>query len=216
VRWMVLYYPPDYIRFFRRISVISWALRLPSGYFTSSDGEVAKHLLMNHFTSCQPIEEHLSWGRILHEPAQEDWDLASELVSEDKVRWVIDGFGTFKAAGADGIFPSLLQHRIEIIIGHYYKHFCCMFGVWLHTPAWRAVRVIFIPKPGRDSYELAESFRPISLTSFFLKTMERLVDSFISAGPLNPSRLWNHSICRGRSTEAALHDLVLFKKLKGT
>jgi hypothetical protein len=34
-------------------------------------------------------------------------------------------------------------------------------------PAWRAVRVIFIPKPGRDSYELDESFRPISLTSFF-------------------------------------------------
>jgi hypothetical protein len=48
-------------------------------------------------------------------------------------RWVIDGFGTFKAEGADGIFLSLLQHRIEIIIGHYYKHFCCMFGVWLHT-----------------------------------------------------------------------------------
>jgi hypothetical protein len=51
-----------------------------------------------------------------------------------------------------------------------YKIFCCMCGL-------RAVRVIFIPKPGRDSYELAKSFRPISLTSFFLKTMERLVDS---------------------------------------
>jgi hypothetical protein len=54
---------------------------------------------------------------------------------------------------------------------------------------WRAVRVIFIPKPGRDPYEMAKSFRPISLTSFFLKTMERLVDSYIRAGPLNPSRL---------------------------
>jgi hypothetical protein len=36
--------------------------------------------------------------------------------------------------------------------------------------AWRAVRVIFILKPGRDSYELAKSFRPISLTSFLHKS----------------------------------------------
>jgi hypothetical protein len=51
--------------------------------------------------------------------------------------------------------------------------------------AWRAVRVILIPKSGRDSYELAKSFRPISLTSFFFKTMEKLVDSYIRAGLLN-------------------------------
>jgi flagellar biosynthesis regulator FlaF len=52
-----------------------------------------------------------------------------------------------------------------------------MFGV-------RAVWVIFIPKLGRDSNELARSFRPISLSSFFLKTMERLMDFYIRAGPL--------------------------------
>jgi hypothetical protein len=55
--------------------------------------------------------------------------------------------------------------------------------------------VIFIPKPGRDSYELAKYFRPISLTSFFFKKMERLVES-------------QYAYQRGRSTEAALHDLV--------
>jgi hypothetical protein len=45
------------------------------------------------------------------------------------VRWAIDVFSTFKAAGEDGIFPGLLQHGIEITIGHT----CCIFGVWLHT-----------------------------------------------------------------------------------
>jgi hypothetical protein len=30
----------------------------------------------------------------------------SEVVSEDKVRWAIDGFGIFKAAGEDGIFTK--------------------------------------------------------------------------------------------------------------
>jgi hypothetical protein len=101
--------------------------------------------------------------RILREPAQEDWDLTSEVVSKDKVRWAIDGVGTFKV-------PLLHVWRYGYI-----------------PLAWRAVRVLFIPTPGRDSYELAKSFRPISLTAFFLKTMKKLVDSYdtyIRAGPL--------------------------------
>jgi hypothetical protein len=45
-----------------------------------------------------------------------------------------------------------------------------------------------VPKPGRSSYELAKSLRPISLTSFFLKIM---VDLHVKEGqlknyPLNP------------------------------
>jgi hypothetical protein len=61
-------------------------------------------------------------------------------------------------------------------------------------------------KPGRDSYELAKSFRPISRTSFFLKKIERLVDSF----PLMKSqRVYQ----RSRSTKATLHDLV--QKIEG-
>jgi hypothetical protein len=93
-------------------------------------------------------------------------------------------------------------------IPHIFFAACLAYG---YIPlAWRAVRVIFIPKPGRDSYELAKSFRPISLTSFFLKTMERLVDSYIRAGPLKSFPLVEsqYAYQRGRSTEAALHDLV--------
>jgi hypothetical protein len=83
--------------------------------------------------------------------------------------------------------------------------------------AWRAVKVIIlIPKPGRDSYELTKSFRPISLTSFFLKTMERLVDSYVRAGTLKsfPFMESQYAYPWGRSTEAALHDLV--QKIEGS
>jgi hypothetical protein len=49
---------------------------------------------------------------------------------------------------------------------------CSAFG---YVPkAWKKVRVIFIPKPESSSSELAKSLRPISLTSFLLKKMERL------------------------------------------
>jgi hypothetical protein len=73
---------------------------------------------MTHFTGCQPIEEHHSLGRVLQKPTQEAWDLALEVASKDQLRWAMDGFGTFKALGEVGIFPGLLQHGTEIIIGH--------------------------------------------------------------------------------------------------
>jgi hypothetical protein len=70
------------------------------------------------------------------------------------------------------------------------------------------VRDIFIPKPERTSYELAKSFRPINLTSFLLKTMERLADQSIRMGPLKkfPLERLQHAYQIGRSSE--LHDLV--------
>jgi hypothetical protein len=122
----------------------------------------------------------------------------------------IDGFSTLKAAGEDGIFPSLLQHGIEIIIGHITKKFAACLAYGYIPLACRAVRVIFLPKPGRDSYELTKSFRPISLTYFIMKTMEWLVDSYIRAGPLKsfPLMELQYAYQRGRSTEAAFHDLV--------
>jgi hypothetical protein len=72
------------------------------------------------------------------------------------------------------------------------------------------VKVIFKAKPRRSSYELAKSFRPISLTSFLLKTEERLVDLHIKEGHiknylLNPMQ---HAYLKGKSTETLLHDLV--------
>ncbi|XP_063994255.1 uncharacterized protein LOC135171557 [Diachasmimorpha longicaudata] len=49
---------------------------------------------------------------------------------------------------------------------------------------WREVRVVFIPKPGKCSYDNAKAYRPISLSSFLLKTLERLVDRHIKEGVL--------------------------------
>jgi hypothetical protein len=52
---------------------------------------------------------------------------------------------------------------------------------------------VFIPKPGRNSYTGPTDFRPISLTSFLLKTMERLVGRYLRDGalafkPLQPNQ----------------------------
>jgi hypothetical protein len=49
---------------------------------------------------------------------------------------------------------------------------------------WRQVKVMFNPKPGKLDYTEAKAYRPISLSSFLLKTMEKLVDRHIRDGAL--------------------------------
>ncbi|XP_063975107.1 uncharacterized protein LOC135161459 [Diachasmimorpha longicaudata] len=75
---------------------------------------------------------------------------------------------------------------------------------------WREVRVAFIPKPGKCSYDNAKAYRPISLSSFLLKTLERLVDRQIKEGALRFNQICSsqHAYQAGRSTETALHHLV--------
>jgi len=71
---------------------------------------------------------------------------------------------------------------------------------------------VFISKPGRSSYCGPRDFRPISLTLFLFKTMERLVDRFLRdeilvLRPLHPNQ---HAYQTGKSVETALHQLVVW------
>ncbi|CAL1672092.1 unnamed protein product [Lasius platythorax] len=55
-----------------------------------------------------------------------------------------------------------------------------------YTPkAWRLARVVFIPKIGRTCFTSAKDYKPINLTSFFLKTLEKLVDVYLKEHPEN-------------------------------
>jgi hypothetical protein len=74
------------------------------------------------------------------------------------------------------------------------------------------VKVVFIPKPSRNIYSGPRDYRPISLASFLLKAMERLVDSYLrnealAIVPLHPNQ---HAYQAGKSVETALHQLVVW------
>jgi hypothetical protein len=77
-----------------------------------------------------------------------------------------------------------------------------------YVPAmWRQVKVVLIPKPGRNSHSGPRDFTPISLISFLLKTMERLVnrylylrDESLALVTLHPNQ---HAYKAGKSVETA-------------
>ena len=71
-------------------------------------------------------------------------------------------------------------------------------------------KVCFIPKPGKIAYDEPKSFRPITLSSFLLKGLERLIywhiqNTVLQVNPLHKNLF---SYREGISTEDALHNLV--------
>ena len=70
---------------------------------------------------------------------------------------------------------------------------------------WRATRVVFIPKPGKEDYCAAKSYRPISLTSFLMKALEKMMEVVLKQHPIHKDQ---HAYRKGRSTDTALHAVV--------
>ena len=73
------------------------------------------------------------------------------------------------------------------------------------------VKVVFIPNPGRNTYSGPRDYRPISLTPFLLKTMDRLADRYLrdkalAIVPLHPNQ---HAYQAGKSVETALPQLII-------
>jgi hypothetical protein len=64
-------------------------------------------------------------------------------------------FKPFKSAGTDGIVLVFLQQVVE----HVVPHLCCIFRACMAygfiPTAWRQVKVILIPKPGKLDYSEA-------------------------------------------------------------
>ena len=135
--------------------------------------------------------------------AFQDW------INEDLVRKTFKRFLPYKAAGSDGLKPSVLQHlptkAVEAITLVFQD--CVALK---HTPKlWRDTKVIFLPKPGKTSYGMPKSYRPISLSNFILKGLERLVvwkmDEDLEEAPLMPQQ---HGFTKGKSTESAISNTI--------
>jgi len=124
--------------------------------------------------------------------------------------WAISLFAPYKAAGLDGIFPTLMHLGLEIITEPLIRIFRACIALGYVPTAWLTSRVPFVPKPGQSDYFQAKAFRPISLTSFLLKTLERLIDRYIRDSVLlvHPLQKNQHAYQPGKSTETALHSLV--------
>jgi hypothetical protein len=110
---------------------------------------------------------------------REDWELYKKFIDQSTIGGAISTLKSLKSAGSDGIVPAPLQQGVENVMIHLCHIFkACLAGGYM-PKAWRWVKVMFIPKPRKANYAKAKAYHPISLSSFMLKTIEKLVDRHI-------------------------------------
>ena len=123
----------------------------PSGDCTQSTGETLDLLLATHFPNLIDMEG----GAVLAAACRTnclDWQMAARIVTYQKVGWAIDSFAPYKSPGMDGIFPALLQEGWDVLIPCLVRIFRACLATGYVPAMWRQVKVVFIPKPGRNSY----------------------------------------------------------------
>jgi hypothetical protein len=140
-----------------------------------------------------------------------DCGVAAEVITYRRVEWAINSFYPHKSPGMNGIFPAVLQQGQSIVSPYLIRIFRACLAMGCVPAIWHQVKVVFTPKPGRNSYTGPRDFRPISLRLFLLKTIERLVDRYLRDGalalkPLHPNQ---HAYQVGKSVQTALHQLVV-------
>jgi hypothetical protein len=153
------------------------SLVAPSGGRTQSEGENLDLLLHTHFTDSEADEGEVA-SVFAGRATRLDWQVATKVVTCRRVVWAIDSFAPYESPGMDGIFPALLQEGWEVLVPYLVRIFCTCMAISYFPTTWRQVKVLFIPKPGRDYYGGPKDYRPISLTLFLLKTMERQIDFY--------------------------------------
>ena len=214
-------------RYCEEVTVTSEAARLykslkashsnPLGTLERSDGshtetgkETLDILLSSHFPDSRATESVTSLDSPVWRARRGDWNCAKRLIEYSNVKWAVNSFKAIKAPGPDGIFPLLLQEGLEILAPHLVSLFQSSLALGHVPTAWASAKVTFLPKPGKPDYGQAKAYRPICLTSFILKAMEKILDKYIRKivqenQALHPNQ---YAYRPGRSTEAALHQVV--------
>ena len=81
---------------------------------------------------------------------------------------------SMKSSDPDGIHPRMLRHT-----GTFFKDACLeLFNLCLHagTYIWSLGKVIFLQKPHKEDNNIANSYRPNTLTSNVGKMFERIIE----------------------------------------
>ena len=197
----------ELMRIIRHNGNIPPTLLAQNGHYTTSKLDTIQVLMDTHFPDSVSTTSTDNMDFVSDDPVPLqilDW------ITLSRVNEAIGTFSNFKAGGTDEVKPIILKwlpyNVIERLTAIYTA--CIQFR---YTPLkWRESRTVFIPKPGREDYSIAKAYRPISLTSFFLKTLERLCLWHMEQSSLitHPFHDRQHAFRKGHSTDAALSQVV--------
>jgi ribonuclease HI len=181
-------------------------VKRPDGSYTLPGKETLHALADIHFpghgnTIRQQPTKAFTYKEVVD--SNQDW------VNPERILRAFNDFKAKKSPGTDGLKPIVLKHlpkSLIFIIELIYKAMILLH----YTPLeWCKARVVFIPKPGKPDYTSPKAFRPISLTNYLLKGVEKLtrwkMDEMLALHPIDSHQ---HGFRKGYSTESAISNTV--------
>jgi ribonuclease HI len=179
-------------------------MRLPDGTFTSSTKATLETLVNEHFPGNTPLN--------VNPPPSTQTTVLSDIpwISDKLISQAIHSFKKDKAAGPDEFKPIVLQNLPPLVISRLCTLYTACISLGYTPTPWKTSKTIFIPKNGKSSYQDPRSFRPISLTSFFFKTLEKLMlweaeQTCLLASPMHDNQ---HAFRKNHSCDIALSRVV--------
>ena len=187
-------------------------LKRPDGTMTTNPEQACDVLLSHCFKNSKeiPNSEDDSVLNFENEIADKFVLEIIPWMSLDDIKTAIKTFNPTKASGPDAISPRMLRHIPDEFITRLGKVFMACYQSGYTPKEWLRSFSIFLPKEGKDDYTKPGSFRPICLTSVYLKLMEKLIyknllETNLKENPLHPSQ---HGFRRGMSCETALSTVL--------
>ena len=129
---------------------------------------------------------------------------------DEVIKKAIMTFKNNKAPGLDGITPEMLKLTGAASIETLRLLFNMQITLGYTPNTLRTSKVTFIGKPEKEDYTKAKSYRPISLTPFIFKLLERAASWYIIHKTLdeNPLNRRQHAYRAGKSTESAISQVI--------
>ena len=118
------------------------------------------------------MEEELLQGNIETESSKEflNYD-----ITLGEVEAVVQQLKKNKSPGPDEVYTEMLQNAGEEFMKAVLRLFQMSWSTARVPVKWKEAEVKFLRKNGKKSYHDPGSYRPISLTSYMCKCLERIV-----------------------------------------
>ena len=178
-------------------------LQKEDGTTTSNPEETLRLLLANHLT---PATGPSAQSRYQHLP----WEDAGSIATPQVLSAAVSSFEPLKAPGADGIKPILLQKGWKHILPVFHNLCVASLRLGRVPTSWGKARGVLLPKLGRVDLTSHKAYRLITLSTFFLKVVEKVILWHLTkvSSVQKAITTKQHGFTAGSSTESALHGLV--------
>lgn len=180
-------------------------VKKPGGGYTITREETMDVLLAEHFPGSLESQDEVQQR---HTSSIRTRELENGWINGNLVQEALASFGDNKSAGPDGLKPIVLKNITAKMNERIAKLYRAILATGYTPRDWCESKVVFIPKPGKKDYTERRSFRPISLTNFLFKGLERIVSWKMEVDEQGRTNKRQHAFQRGKSTDSALAEVV--------